>query len=145
MDRETTLALEEDVPAVVAFLGENGGSLSGDKTLPGRYWLTMRPRSAPADIYFVCLTWTSYPHQAPSVKFADNVGGSLTVTTAWPNITGYRPSSFDICKPFAAEGFALHPDWQRGPEAWPITGNPFFWVAETLQGDLDLHYGGRAA
>jgi hypothetical protein len=144
MDRESALALEEDEPAVATFLGRNGASLERGKDDPARYWLTMRPRSAPAELYFVCITWTRYPHTPPSVKFADKVGGSLTVATAWPAITGYRPGSFDICKPFTAEGYLTHPEWMTGPEAWPTSGNPFLWVAETLQDDLDHRYGGRS-
>ncbi len=145
MDLESALALEEDGPAVSEFVGRNSGALERDKDDKARYWLTVRPRSAPAERYYVCLTWSTYPHTPPSVKFAAAVGGSLNVTRAWPNIAGYRPGSFDICKPFTAEGFALHPEWTRGPEAWPATGNPFLWVVEVLQGDLDHRYGGRAA
>lgn len=78
------------------------------------------------------------------MKFASAVRGSLEKTSAWPLISGYRPGSFDICKPFTAEGFGLHKEWQNGPEAWPITGNPFLWVAQVLQNDLDEHYGGRS-
>jgi len=145
MDLETTLALEEHEPAVVAFLGGNGGLLERDVNNRSRYWLTMRPRTAPEERYYVCLAWTTYPHHAPSVKFAEGVGGSLAVTKAWPVITGYRPGNFDICKPFTAEGFLAHPEWQTGPEAWKATGNPFLWVAQVLQDDLDLRYGGRSA
>ncbi|HEV7679300.1 MAG TPA: hypothetical protein VGQ42_12090 [Candidatus Dormibacteraeota bacterium] len=145
MDIETQTALEEDEPAVAAFLKDHQGLLQRDEQDKLRYWLTMTPRSAPTEEYYVCVTWTKYPHAAPSVKFADSTGGSLTVTTAWPLIPGYRPSSFDICKPFTAEGYGIHPDWVTGPEAWPVTGNPFVWVVETLQGDLDYHYSGRSA
>jgi hypothetical protein len=145
MDRESELALEEDEPAVVTFLVRNGGSLERDKDNKARYWLTMGPRSASDERYYVCVTWSRYPHSAPSVKFADAVGGSLAVTKAWPVITGYRPGNFDICKPFTAEGYVAHSEWASGPEAWPATGNPFLWVAETLQGDLDHRYGGRSA
>ena len=45
--------------------------------------------------------------------------------------------------PFTAEGFAVHPDWAQTKEAWTGTGNPFVWVAETLQGDLNNRYQGR--
>jgi hypothetical protein len=44
-----------------------------------------------------------------------------------------------------AEGFALHTEWQSGPDAWPAEGNPFLWLAEMLQYDLDNSYMGRAA
>jgi hypothetical protein len=31
------------------------------------------------------------------------------------------------------------------PEAWPTEGNPFLWLAELLQYDLDNSYAGRTA
>lgn len=143
-DQETLLNLAEDEEAVAAFLAGNGGCLVQDKADPATYWLTVRPFSAPTEVYYVRIAWTAYPYTAPSVKFADAPGGSLTVTSAWPVIAGYRPTSFDICKPITAEGYAVHPEWQSGPEAWPATGNPFLWAVETIQFDLDNSYGGRA-
>jgi hypothetical protein len=145
MDLESRLNLEADEAAAAAFLVERGGALARDLEDDGVCWLALHPRRDPEETYYARLAWTAYPHQAPSVKFADCVGGSLTSTSAWPVVPGYRPTSFDICKPFTAEGFALHPDWQAGPTAWPTTGNPLLWVVETLQEDLDTSYGGRAA
>ncbi len=145
MDLESRLNLEADEQPAAAFLTERGGALGSDPEIEGVYWLTVHPRRSPQETYYVRVAWITYPHQAPSVKFADRIGGSLTVASAWPLIAGYRPSSFDICKPFTAEGFALHPEWRAGPTAWPTTGNPFLWVIETLQEDLDTSYVGRAA
>lgn len=144
-DQETLLNLAADEAAVVAFLAGHGGHLARDETDPATYWLTMGPASAPHESYFARLVWASYPYQAPSVKFADRVRGSVTVPGAWPVIPGYRAASFDICKPMTAEGYSLHREWQQGPDAWPVTGNPFLWVAEMLQFDLDHDYHGRAA
>ena len=45
----------------------------------------------------------------------------------------------------SAEGYGLHREWQQGPDAWPVTGNPFLWVAEMLQFDMDHDYTGRTA
>jgi hypothetical protein len=39
----------------------------------------------------------------------------------------------------------INPAVATGPTAWPTTGNPFLWVVETLQEDLDTGYVGRAA
>ena len=33
---------------------------------------------------------------------------------------------------------------QQGPDRWPSTGNPFLWVTEILQRDLDHRYQGRS-
>lgn len=145
LDLETQLNLTEDEAIVAAFLKENHGCLVRDEEAAGVYWLTMRPRSTPEERYYVRLAWTSYPHEPPSVKFAPSIAGSLTATSAWPTISGYRPASFDICKPFTAEGYNLHPDWRTGPEAWRTSGNPFLYVATTLQYDLDNNYSGRSA
>lgn len=144
-DQETLLNLAADEVAVAAFLADNEGHLTRDPADKGVYWLQMRPAGTPSEIYYVRVAWSAYPHGAPSVKFAVCVGGSVSVTSAWPLIPGYRPASFDICKPFTAEGYALHAEWRTGPDAWPTTGNPFLWVTETLQYDLDNHYSGRSA
>ena len=144
-DQESLLNLAADEVAVAAFLVGNGGHLTRDGKDPAVYWLRMRPASTPSEIYYVRVAWPAYPHEAPSVKFACSIGGSLTVASAWPVIPGYRPASFDICKPMTAEGYALHAEWRTGPEAWPTAGNPFLWVAEMLQYDLDNHYGGRSS
>ena len=144
-DQETLLNLAADEAAVAGFLAGSGGCLARDETDPATYWLTARPASAPHETYHIKVTWTAYPHQPPSVKFADGIGGPVTVTRAWPVIPGYRAPSQDICKPMTAEGFVLHPEWQSGPDAWPTEGNPFLWLAEMLQYDLDNSYTGRAA
>jgi len=144
-DQETLLNLAADEAAVAAFLVGCGGRLVRDEADPAAYWLAVRPGSATHETYYVKVTWSVYPGQAPSVKFADGIGGPVTSTRAWPVIPGYRPTSFDICKPFTAEGFALHQEWQAGPDAWPTEGNPFLWVVEMLQYDLDNSYAGRAA
>jgi hypothetical protein len=143
-DQESLLNLAVDEVVVAAFLADNDGHLTRDHEEAAVYWLQMRPVSAPTEIYYVRMAWSAYPYEAPSVKFAGSIGGSLTVTSAWPMIPGYRPTSFDICKPMTAEGYALHAEWRTGPDAWPTTGNPFVWVAEILQYDLDNYYGGRS-
>lgn len=145
LDRESELNLKDDEAAVVAFLADHDGRLELDATESGVYWLTMRPRSELEERYSVRVAWSTYPHQPPSVRFATAAGGALDVTSAWPTIPGYRPGSFDICKPFTAEGFVIHGDWQTGPQAWRTSGNPFLFVASTLQYDLDNHYTGRSA
>lgn len=145
MDLESTLALAHDVPDALAFLEANDGTLQQDAAELGVYWAAMRPRSTPSERYYVCIRWTIYPHAPPSVKFATSVGGSLMDTSAWPVIPGYRAGNLDICKPFTAAGFMTHPEWRTGSEAWQSSGNPFLWVVQVIQDDLDTKYGGRAA
>lgn len=142
-DAETLINLAEHEAAVAEFLAWNDGRLVRDEGDTSIYWLDMRPQSAPGERYYPRLVWRVYPQAAPSVLFADGIGGQLGVLRVWPKITGYRAPN-DICKPFTAEGYALHPDWATGPDAWPTDGNPFLWVVEILQYDLDHGYSGRA-
>lgn len=142
--RESKLSLEHDLPAVVEHLATRDGKVEADSEEEGVYWLTLHPLSASDETYFVRVAWTEYPLEPPSVKFADGVEGRLDVTRAWPMVPGYRPGNFDICQPFTAEGFVAHPEWRTSAEAWTGSGNPFLWVATTLQNDLDNRYQGRS-
>jgi hypothetical protein len=146
IDDESRLNLEDDCAAVVEFLAGFGGELvqRSEDADGGVFWVRLHPRSTPAETYVARIAWTRYPDAAPSVKFADGVGGSLDVVKAWPKCNGYRPGNFDICKPFTAEGFTVHPEWRSGPHAWKTTGNPFLFVVSQLQDDLNHRYQGRA-
>ena len=143
-DTETALALDQDLPAVEAAVGDAGARLKRDPVDEGLFWLILSPPGAPEEEFFARIAWHSYPHAPPSVKFATGVGGSVDQTTAWPQIPGYRPASFDICQPFTAEGHAVHPDWAHGPESWPTNGNPFLWVVGILIADMKNRYQGRS-
>lgn len=145
IDRETQLNLRQDSRAVAEFIAENEGSVACDCNERGIYWLTLRPRSAPSERFVVRVAWERYPPAPPSVKFATEIQGRLDVTAAWPLVDGYRPGNFDICRPFTAEGYVAHPEWRTNAERWPAEGgNPFLWVAQTLQYDLDNRYHGRS-
>lgn len=140
-DAESLLNLAQDQGAVGEFLRENRGDLVPAENEPGVFWLLMSPVGRPNDRFLARLVWTSYPQAPPSVRFHDRVGGTFAVPCAWPAISGYRIGTWDICKPFTAEGYALHPEWRQGPTAWPTVGNPFLWVASVLQNDLNLSTG----
>lgn len=143
MDIESLLNLEQDEPTVISFLAEHDGRLVRDGDDGSVYWIDMRPRSDPRERYVVRLGWSVYPQEPPSILFATAVGGELGVASAWPVIDGYRAPN-DICKPLGAEGYGLHPEWRTGPDAWPTSGNPFLFVVDHLQFDLDNGYRGRA-
>lgn len=150
IDVESALNLDADEVAIEAFLAENGGQLVRDDHLEGGgdravYWATMRPRSVPSERFVARLEWFSYPYQEPSIKFATTIRGFLNVKSAWPRMSGYRPSSFDVCRPMSKEGFNVHPEWRRGSTAWPTEGNPFLWVVQTMQFHFDNDYQARAA
>jgi hypothetical protein len=144
VDAETRINLDDDEAAVSAFLVEHDGRLVRDADNPEIYWLELRPASDSAERFYPRLVWTRYPDDPPSILFADGVAGPLGVTRAWPLARGYRAPN-DICKPLSAEGYALHQEWRAGPDAWPTDGNPFLWVVQQLQYDLDNEYQGRAS
>jgi hypothetical protein len=143
-DVETELALADDAPAAAALASDAGAILEPDGADPLVWWLTLVPRAAPGERYFARIGWARYPHSPPSVRFAAAVGGRLDSTSSWPVIAGYRPGAFDICQPFTAEGFAVHPEWVAGPEAWTGTGNPFLWIVSILVHDFCDRYQGRS-
>jgi hypothetical protein len=145
LDRESELSLATDAPAVAGFLAGRGGQLheplEGD---PEAWWAQLRPASDAEETYFARIAWSVYPGAPPSVKFARAICGALDDAGAWPLIPGYRPGSLDICKPFTAEGFALHPDWAATSQAWTGEGNVFLVVVRELQRNLNgPSYDGR--
>ena len=145
LDRETELNLASDAPAAADFLAGRGGRLhtpaDGE---PGIWWAEMHPAVDAEETYVARIGWSVYPSAPPSIKFATAVGGSIEHPSAWPMISGYRPSSLDICKPFTSEGYALHPDWSGTNQAWTGEGNPFVAVVQELQRDLNSpSYSGR--
>jgi hypothetical protein len=143
LNLESKLNLEADAEAVAALLNQHGGRLLADPEDHGTYWLELVPARDAGQIYIARTVWSAYPGAPPSVKFATAVGGRIDVTSAWPAVPGFRPTSFDICMPFTEEGFNVHPDWRTSAEAWTSTGNPFLYVASTLQRLLDTRYSGR--
>jgi len=144
LDIESQLNLQRDTLEIADLVIESEGAISCDASFPGAYWLRLRPKSDPGELYFVRVHWARYPHEPPSVKFATGLHGQMDVTRAWPLIPGYRPGNFDICQPFTREGFTVHPEWSETQERWRVTGNPFLWVVMTLQNDLDNRYQGRS-
>ncbi len=143
IDLESRLNLEADAKAVAVLLRQHGGHLHADPNESAVYWLEMASASDPNETYVARIGWTTYPGSPPSVKFATEIGGRLDVTSAWPQIPGFRPTAFDICMPFTAEGFNVHPEWRTSAEAWKSTGNPFLFVASTVQRLLDTRCSGR--
>ena len=154
MDHESRLRLERDAMAVRASLEASGGELvhrSSDPQEPdaptdppGLYWAVIRPTGVDTLPFTARILWTVYPDSPPSLLFVAEVGGPSSRSAAWPAAPGYR-APVDVCKPFTAEGQQLHPEWAAGPQAWRSEGNPFLYVVETLQSDIDRVRGARAA
>lgn len=145
VDLLTTVALDEDLVDVEALVAASEAVLHRDDHDRAQFWLQLRPAAAPHEVFVARIAWSRYPDAPPSVKFATAVAGRLDVTSAWPIIPGYRAGSFDICQPFTAEGFQVHPEWVRCPQNhWPTNGNPFLWVVDTLLSDMAGRYQGRS-
>jgi len=150
IDDESFLNLESDEGAVAASLAEHRGELTRDDHISDGgdravYWITFTPKGVTSQKYIARYEWFAYPYEPPSIKFAPAVRGSLVVSSAWPMMNGYRPTSFDICRPMCREGFTTHPEWRQGSTAWPTEGNPFLWVVEIMQFHFDNDYQGRSA
>lgn len=145
IDTESRLNLERDRAEVHAYLSERGGGIACDIGDDAVYWLGVVPRAQPAERFTARVIWTAYPWRPASVKFCDGIAGRVDAGHAWPQLPGYRHGSWDICKPFTAEGYALHPEWATDTNAWRTEGNPFLWVVQTLQRDLDTDFAGRGA
>jgi hypothetical protein len=107
-------------------------------------WATVYPARAPSDLFQARLLWRVYPGEPPSVKFRDPALGRLDLTSAWPQVRGFRPTSFDTCVNWSLEGFALHPEWRSDLRfRWDDRGNVLLKVLTYLQNELDDHYQGR--
>ncbi len=145
MDLESRLRLERDIPQVEAFLEPLHGNLVHRQEDEDRlYWVVLQPADTATRPFIARITWTVYPDRPPSLLFATEVGGPTSDPAAWPAAPGYRAPN-DVCKPFTAEGQALHPDWANGLHRWRSQGNPFLFVVETVQADIDRACGRRAA
>ncbi len=105
----------------------------------------MQPNNGDRAVFIARVEWTVYPDRPPSLVFVDSIGASgVGAASAWPGAPGYRCPPGDVCKPFTAEGHQLHPEWSTGPHAWRSTGNPFLFVVENVQDDIDRADGRRA-
>jgi hypothetical protein len=145
MDLESQFRLEADQPAVDCLLAEGGGHLVRREDDPvGLYWAAIQPAAVDSAPFTARILWSVYPDRPPSVLFADEIGGQTSTVAAWPAANGYRAPN-DICKPFTAEGQALHAEWAAGNHRWRTDGNPFLFVIETMQDDIDRVDGRRAA
>jgi hypothetical protein len=147
VDLESRLRLAGDVPAVEEFLSSTAGRLHNrDQDPDGLFWAELQPSNGERAAFIARIEWTVYPDRPPSLVFVESIGDSkVGAPSVWPKANGYRYDSNDVCKPFTAEGQKLHPtEWGTGPHAWRSTGNPFLYVVENVQDDIDRVAGRRA-
>lgn len=123
---------------------EDAARWKTERGRPQEVFVTMTSLLDPENSYQVRLAWTAYPLDAPSLKFRNPDTKSLTDASAWPLVRGYRPTSFDACVNYSAEGFAIHPEWRNDASLrWRSEGNVLLKVLRILQTELDDHYSGR--
>lgn len=112
-----------------------------EKPGPLEIWAKLSPIGTPAEVFQVRWLWSRYPDDPPSMKFRDPATGRLDVATAWPEVRGFRPPTFDACVNWCSEGFVLHPEWKNDPKfRWTGSGNALLKVLRTLQAELDDHF-----
>jgi hypothetical protein len=142
-DEFSKLAFEEDLGEALAtgdakrWIVEQVGDLE--------LYVTASPLQAPDEKFQARFYWTEYPSTPPSYKYRDPETGRLDVVKAWPAVQGYRPTSYDACVNWTAEGFALHPEWANDANyRWNPSGNAVLRVLRYMQRDLDERYQRRA-
>lgn len=107
-------------------------------------WVTLGPAGQTSERFQARLLWQEYPGEPPYLKFRDPATARLDLTSAWPRIRGFRPTSFDACVNYCAEGFALHPEWRNDPRyRWNPNGNVLLKVVRILQDEFENFYEGR--
>lgn len=115
-----------------------------EKAEPLGILTTISPQTSPDEKFQAHLVWSDYPANPPSLRFRNPATGSLTDPHAWPQCPGFRPTSFDACVNWTAEGHALHPEWRLSAATrWDPTGNALFRVLCILQDTLDFSFSGR--
>jgi hypothetical protein len=143
VDQLSDLNFREDYERALALPEAERWAL--DNPAPLEVRATMSPASAPTEKFEVRLLWKVYPDDLPpSLKFRDPETGRLDLASAWPKIPGYRPTSFDTCVNYSAEGFGLHPEWKNDPRyRWRAVGNVLLKMLRLLQDEFDNSYQGR--
>lgn len=137
----SALCIKADLAEVVASPESERWTLRQGEPL--EILATMSPRSNPKEKFHARLLWGDYPGTAPSLKFQTE-SASIADPRAWPQCPGFRPTSFDACVNWTAEGQALHPEWSLSAATrWKSDGNALFRVLCILQDTLDLNFGGR--
>jgi hypothetical protein len=138
----SAMHLEEDLANAQAC--EDASRWKLEKAGPLEVFVSLSPNGHPNEVFQARLLWSIYPGEPPSLKFRDPATGRLDLATAWPQVRGFRPQSFDACVNWCSEGFALHPEWRSDPKLrWDPRHNALLKVVRTLQEELDDHYLGR--
>lgn len=135
-DEFSRLAFEEDLKAVLILEDAKRWTITRVGEL--EIYVTASPAAFPNEKFQARFAWNSYPGEPPSFKFRDPATGRLDLTSAWPEVPGYRPGNLDACVNWSSEGFVAHPEWKNDANIrWHPTGNVLLKVLRLLQKDLD--------
>ena len=109
LDRESELSLAADAPVAADFLAGRDGTLyDATATDPGTWWRSSIPPRSLRRPSTRASAGASTP--APRRRSSSpRRSAAARRPRGRPVVPGYRPTSLDICKPFTAEGFAIHP------------------------------------
>src|SRR5437867_2828376 len=130
------LAFDEDLKETLAI--EDAKRWTIERAGDLEIYVTAWPLSKPEEEHQARFRWTSYPSEPPSYKYRDPATGRFDLVTAWPVVQGYRPSNFDACVNWSAEGFVAHPEWKCDANVrWNPKGNAILRVLRYMQRDLD--------
>lgn len=144
MPSDFELSLFEEQLGEVRILPEAGRwKLERDVTVPLGLTVEMYSVKDPKELYLARIRWADL-FKPPSLKFLDRRTGSDRQATAWPKCRSFRPTSFDACVSWTAEGHGLHPEWANSASAAYVEpDSPVQFVLLTLQLELDTSYEGR--
>jgi hypothetical protein len=135
-DEFSKLTFEEDLKAMLALEEARRWDITRVSDL--EIYVTAFPAGVPDEKFQARFVWNSYPSDPPSFKFRDPATGRLDLTSAWPEVPGYRPGHLDACVNWSSEGFVAHPEWKNDPNIkWQPKGNVLLKVLRLLQRDLD--------
>jgi hypothetical protein len=126
---QAELCLKEDIETLKSRATEEGWLIEGPKGVV----VDVRLTAFDDEVYWLRFTCSGYPEQPFSIKPIDHDTKRSDDVSAWPQCEGFRPTS-DLCMPLCAEGYALHPVWQKDPRLrWQPEGNALLRVLEELQ------------
>lgn len=146
MATELELALfEQELDAMSDVPESKRWQLERDNTVSLGLHVVMHPLSHPEELYKVRVHWSDY-FGPFSMRFIQMQTGADNDPTAWPKCFGFRPTSFDACLPWTAEGHALHPEWKNSPtNGFPNVELPMHFALLQIQLSLDTSYEGRGS
>jgi len=135
-DEFSELSFKEDLAEVLSLAESSRWKIESVGSL--EVYVTLSSVKAPDNLFQARLLWNAYPTEPPSLKFRDPGSGRLDLSTAWPEVRGFRPGSLDACVNWCSEGFTIHPEWKNDSNTkWNSQGNALLRVLRVMQREFD--------